>query len=820
MAIYFCRASHGKVGKATPHYDYIHGLNKYSYKKDEVVYAIQNIPTWVKNNRDFFEMSDNFERANGMSYKELKLALPSEFSLKENQKLLHEFIEKELGNKYYYSAVIHDKEIEKNKVQQNIHVHLMFSTRELDEIERVGKDFFKRANSNNPKLGGNAKNTRWDSKNTKSLKEIRFSWETTLNKHLQEHGLEKVSSLSLKEQYQNALKDGDKVKAKLLKRKAINIQMRILKKALDGNPLTRWEQNQYKKYLKNKTIKVCLEKDYRETLALQKNIEIKKNLIKDADLNIKSLPKDFVHPKYYSFLDVEKNILMLEKELELAKTANSFSAVKISAINSINKEFLPLHQTLNYYIEKLNSIEESTEADLLLKQKYTKTIAEVKEKIETIETSISSIDFASALKKEITKSSENLSSLQNKKESLVKEREHIYKSSNKNSFILDKIGAHNKLSSILETLADLEWNLKTTNRDLNQIETKLNSTTLRETAKDILTKGEYKKAVEDTKKCIDKINTIVREINGGFYDNRNDLMKEKIEEHKNLKVELERLQEVRFDKFFNENYFKVEKIEKSLKEKLESRKENLFNKRHVLKQEIEFYKLWLLQDKETKDIFTNKYYIYSQKINNSIYYEYKYRTAREALDETFSTINIKKLAYNKITKGAYNKIFKEYKSLDKSLENLKIQKESLGKFSLKGISLSSEISKLEKQKLDLQQKYHSMINAVDTNLLNQTIKEIENVKKQANKNIKSKENTSKQEKFENIFKQNKFKEYEKEIKPRNFENYIDSTKQLHQLQEDSGHSRSLFEDEEERKSLSKFYSEHIKDHENDLEVDF
>ena len=823
MAIYFCRASHGKVGKAIPHYEYIHGLNKYAYKQKEIAYTTDNIPKWAKDGRDFFQMSDDFERANGMSYKELKLALPNEFSLEDNKKLLHDFIQKELGDKYYYCAVIHNKEIEKNKVEQNIHVHLMFCTRELDGIERTGRDFFKQAFSQAPEKGGCPKNPKWNSTDRKTLKDIRLSWEEILNHHLQEHGIEKVSSLSLKEQYQQALKNGDKAKAKLFKRKAVNIQMRILKKTLAGEKLTRWEEKQYKKYLKNKAIRVSLEKDYKETIALQKRLEKNRELIREAQEKI-TPAREFEPPKYSSLIDLEKKILMLEKELELLRNASSFSAMKILAINNIDPNYKKINQELNYYIQKLNGLE-NDDIDDILREEYTCKIANLKEKIEVIDKTVSPDILKDLLSKEKVTLNEKLEKLQSEKEKLVEHRKNnIYIAPNMEAYILDKVSAHTKFAHSLETLTDLEYKLKNINRDLAQLEKKLDSKNISETAKDILTKGKYRKTKADIDKMVDKANTIVREIKGGFYDNRPDLLKIKQEEYMLLKEKVEELKSKKFN--FDKTSKVLQNIENSLKEKFEVRKEKLLNEKFITEQEIEFYKLNLLQEKDTKDIFTIKEQLYSEKINNANYYEYKYRTAQENLKDIFSASNMQKLAYNKITKGNYNKMIREYGQLEEKIKKLSNEKSKTNKLTIKYFTLSKEISKLEKEKLELQKKYHNVINAITPKQLKATIKELENTKNQALKNLKLKENEAKSEKFKYIFKKNKLKDHQKEIRPYTFENYKQATKELHKLQNSNfkdyknkdshGYSRSLFDDELTK--LSKFYSEHARDHE-DLELD-
>lgn len=753
MAIYFCRVSHGKVGKAIPHYDYIHGLNKYAYKQKEIAYVTENMPKWA-NGRDFFQMSDDFERANGVAYKELKLALPHEFSLEDNKKLLHDFIQKELGDKYYYSAVIHEKEIE-NKVEQNIHVHLMFCTRELDGIERSGRNFFKQAFSRAPEKGGCPKNPKWDSNDIKSLKEIRKSWEKTLNQHLQEHGIEKVSSLSLKEQYQEALKSGDKVKARLFKRKAINIQMRILKKALAGEKLTRWEEKQYKKYLKNKAVKVSLEKDYKDTIALQKQLAKNKDKIKKIQEKIIPV-HEFEPPKYSSLIDVEKKILILEKELELLRNANSFSTIKISAINNINPNYEKLNLELNYYLQKLNTFENS-DVDDMLREEYTYKIATLREQIETIDKTISLDILEDLIVKEKIILNEKLEQLEKDKETLMKQREYIYKEPNMEAYVLDKVSAYTKFAQTIEVLTDLEYELKNINRDLTQLEKKLDPKNISETAKDILSKGKYKKTKSDIDRTTDKINAIVREIKGGFYDNRPDLLEAKKEEYKIFKERLNKLQSKEF------NFDKTSKV-------------------------------------------------------------------LENIENIFSSSNIQKLAYNKITKGQYNKMLKEYDKLEKEIKKLSDEKNNTNKLTLKYFNLKSQISKLEGEKLELQKRYHNMINAISPELLRETIKELEYTKKQTLKNLKTKENEAKENKFKYIHKKARLKEHQKEVKPYTFENYKKATQHLHNLQKcnfknfyiqeknnvSHGHSRSLFEDEELTK-LSKFYSEHVKDHE-DLDI--
>ena len=816
MAIYFCRASHGKVGSATPHYDYIHALNSYAYKKNEVVYSANFLPPWAENGREFFKMSDDYERANGMAYKEIKLTLPHEFSLKENIKLLNEFIENELGKQYYYSVVIHDKESNTKDIN-NIHAHLMFSTRELDGIERKGKHFFKQAYTKKPELGGNPKNIKWDSKNKVTLQDLRFSWEHTLNKHLERKKIELVSCLSIAEQYTKALQNGDLEKAKRFNRKAVNLDMKTFQKAKTGKPLTHKEQKKFTKFVKRCAIKTRLDSDYRETMAsLEKRNTIKEKIVETEKKII--TPKEYISDKFAGYLDIEKDILTVKKELEFVKSSSSFSAVKISAIGSLNKEYEGLHKELDKYIEDLTNITETNETDDLTRQIITEKIEVLQKRIDNIYNSLDPVNIGIAIQERIEFLEKKHAELTEKSETLSKQRAKLYKNPIMSKFELDKLVSSNQFGSILGTVVDLEWQLKNLNRDLNQTQKKLDPKELKETAKDIFTKGKYKKAKEDTEKCIDKINMIVREINGGMYDNRQDLLKEKIAENDFLRKELERLQSIRIDSFTGDNHFKVEKIENSLKEKLENRKNDLFIKRALIEQELKYYNLYLTSDgKNLDDVYVSKATQYSNEAKNAPYKEYIYTEARNVLREAFSMPNMKKLAYNKISKGTYNKIIKEYDNLETQLKQLEEQKESLSSFNPKNISIALEMKKISKEMEQLQTKYFNMINAIPEKELNEVIRELDKTRIKADKIIKDKYQEAKSSKFENNFKKNRVYEIKKELKPQTFENFKQKAKALHN-QQDIGHSKCLFDDEDNLKNMSKYYLE--KSHnEKDLEHD-
>lgn len=800
MAIFFCRLSHGKVGKAVPHFEYIHGMGKYNYKKNEVAYVTENMPKNITGHT-FFSMSDELERANGMTYKEIKLALPKELSLENNIDLLNDFIKKELGNKYYYSAVIHDKETDNNKTQ-NIHVHLMFSTRELDNIQRDIKLFFKKSNPKNKELGGCSKNPKWDSKNTKTLKEIRLSWEETLNHHLQKHNIEKVSCLSLKEQYQNALLENDIDKAKMLNRKSVHIDMRILKKALSGQDLTKSEKKQYKKFLGAKEIKYRLEKEYQEILLSKEKIttqKIKLNKINSNSKLYKSTP-EFINNKYTSFIDIEKQILNIEKELEKNKIASSSCAVKVFAIGTLNKNYETLYNEQQFFIEKLNSINSSSETDEILIKNYTEKIESLQNKLDSISESLNSNDINNIINNRIYELNQKKISLTKEKEHLINDRKVLYDNPDINKYSVDQVIFNKKFSFVIDEIMQLEWELNKINKNLTQLDKKLNPITLKETAKNILTKGKYRKLNKDIKRTIDKMNIITRNINAGMYDTRKDLLLEKQGEYNRLQEKLRILENDKNNLFNNINLYKLEKLENNMKEKMEAQKEKLFERRYIIEQEIDFYKLYLSSENSTQELFENKYTNYSK--------EHKYYTSKveslnkikEILNENFSTSNITKIAYNKITKGAYNKLIKEFENNKSLLNSLLKEKESLNKLNPKILLINKEISKLNKKQQEIKERYSNMLNAIDQKTLNKIIDSLEEHKLNILKNIdlKIKDNSFKV--YENTFKKSRVHKLKEEVYPPSFEHFKNKAINLHHKQEeDIGYSRCLFDDDDEKR---------------------
>lgn len=193
MAIYHLTVKPG-VASAVAHSNYIEREGKYAHllerNQEEVTQGHGNMPEWAERPQEFWKAADECERANGLRYREIEIALPKELSAEQQKELVQEFVKEQIGEKHAYEWAIHDN-------GQNPHCHLMFSERERDGIERSREQYFKRANGKNPERGGCRKSTEWVGEKGQSAKDrkarlnqARQGWEKAANRALERAGHE------------------------------------------------------------------------------------------------------------------------------------------------------------------------------------------------------------------------------------------------------------------------------------------------------------------------------------------------------------------------------------------------------------------------------------------------------------------------------------------------------------------------------------------------------------------------------------------------------------------------------------------------------
>ena len=698
MAHYRLCMKNGKAWGAVANFSYNMGMGKYSYKENEIVESFHNIPEWAKSPYDFWEKYSQEDRVNS-SYKKIELSLQEELSFEENKKMLYEFIKKNVGDNYYYSVVIHDKESNEKGIQ-NTHAHIMICKRLEDGIKRNPEQFFKRYNSNSPEKGGAlTDNKYWGKKQT--LINFREDWENIINKYFEKNNIKKkVSSKSLEKQREEALKSNDLKKAEMLDRPPVNIDGYILKK--DEKDLTDEEKeklelyNDISEYKSLKELVYSLEIEKKELEELEKLNNEKIDKLQRG----KSLFGDiFVSMENLFMVNIKKNIL--EEKL------NNEEILRKEAIREIDKNFKDIELKI----------------DLLRKDipiNYD-AIEKLESKLESIEEKISSADLEcrisilkNNLKNDIDKLSMNESNLEFK--------------------------LNNDISAIGETPENIKlyndyqyknWEnnfliLKETEKEIYFLEEKLNKTRAELKDKQLnfytynsLSKGEYGKILNK----IDDIHRILDD------ENKNITSYQATDMHNDLKILRSKLNNIESqykrgegkNKFIRRKYsIKNKYIEKYIQQKNELEK---------MKMKVSFLKNNILtipeeKEKEFKEIYANrKVDIENTSLKSKLY---KLEIQKQQLENNISDSSLELMSLNKMTDGKYGELVKKYEDLiilEKTVTDTKVLSDIKNKMNSLEIERKNLLSSLNKKtyiavKGAYFKKYKSAIFKVEKSILN------------------------------------------------------------------------------------------------------
>jgi hypothetical protein len=195
--------------RASAHYAYLGRTGAFEkLRSTEELVQIEsgNMPSWAQADASIFWLaSDRFERENGTVYRELEAALPRELSLAQQKEIVEAFRDTVL--KYHpYTSAIHIKDASDGQPQP--HVHLMWSERKLDGIEREPTQFFKRTAAARKGKDGKARHQPDPASGgcrkvsmQPRLDEFRELWATLVNEAYRNAGLdERVSHRSLADQ--------------------------------------------------------------------------------------------------------------------------------------------------------------------------------------------------------------------------------------------------------------------------------------------------------------------------------------------------------------------------------------------------------------------------------------------------------------------------------------------------------------------------------------------------------------------------------------------------------------------------------------------
>ena len=205
--------SRGTGQSAAAKYDYISRNGKYEAAcQDEVVHLESGcMPSFAASDaRLYWAAADCHERSNGRLFRSLTAALPNSLDPAGRLDLARSFAAHVTGGELPYTLAVHAGESKKAGVADNPHLHLVFSERVNDGVERGAEQWFRRAapKKGDPASGGARKTER--TKPRAWLEETRSAWAGEMNLAFERAGVDdRVTSESHATQLARAREAGD-----------------------------------------------------------------------------------------------------------------------------------------------------------------------------------------------------------------------------------------------------------------------------------------------------------------------------------------------------------------------------------------------------------------------------------------------------------------------------------------------------------------------------------------------------------------------------------------------------------------------------------
>ena len=213
---------------ASSHVEYINRERAFA-KRGGCIFHAHYLPKWAKDDpKKFFRAADKYEGKDNRRYREIEFALPNELkTVEQYRQIIDAFIDKHLKD-HYYAYAIHDKIGVMSNGQHHPHVHIMFSERMIDDVEktheRTPQNFFKyparksmNASFEERRKHGAPKNRHWTEKSFLAI--LRADFAQIQNEVLKKNGFSiRVDHRSLKAQKEEAERNGDRFLMQLFDR--------------------------------------------------------------------------------------------------------------------------------------------------------------------------------------------------------------------------------------------------------------------------------------------------------------------------------------------------------------------------------------------------------------------------------------------------------------------------------------------------------------------------------------------------------------------------------------------------------------------------
>ena len=199
---------------AAAKYDYISREGRYSSaRQDEVVHVESgSMPAFAASDaRLYWAAADSHERSNGRLFRSLTAALPNSLDMADRLALARRFAAHVTAGEMPYTLALHAGLSREPRAPDNPHLHLVFSERVNDGVERGADAWFRRAApaGRDPAQGGARKSER--TKPREWLDETREAWAAQMNHAFHRAGVdERVTAESHASQLARARAAGDR----------------------------------------------------------------------------------------------------------------------------------------------------------------------------------------------------------------------------------------------------------------------------------------------------------------------------------------------------------------------------------------------------------------------------------------------------------------------------------------------------------------------------------------------------------------------------------------------------------------------------------
>ena len=361
-----------KEETAVSHVEYINRERAFA-NRGGCIFHGHHLPKWAEDDpKKFFEAADKYEGIGNRRYMEIEFALPNELkTVEQYRQIIDAFIAKHLSN-HYYAYAIHNKMGVMSEGQHHPHVHIMFSERLIDDVEkqkeREACNFFKYPMRKNVEASfekrwkrGAPKNRNWADRNFLPI--LRADFEEIQNEVLERNGFSiRVDHRSLKAQKEEAEQNGDTFLARLFSR-VPEKYIGVISCKDDDEP--KLERLRKFRFLRKQHFDMVMKLD-----ALTKEAEELE--IKDAVQHSSTKAKSLMDSEEYRTQKFVSQYLAAMKSKMLTAVAE---------VNKWKRLVIPQHDA-----EEQAKLEYMTKAERELWQKYFETLAQKKRLEEFLKT--------------------------------------------------------------------------------------------------------------------------------------------------------------------------------------------------------------------------------------------------------------------------------------------------------------------------------------------------------------------------------------------------------------------------------------------------